>query len=98
MLIKRLSSIVTLSLADMDIVAGPVRISRHGDWETGPSIRLMLPAAKGVYQALSGPGGRLLPVASLHALLRQNVGLYNFFVFCEICNPVELPPSKRYVQ
>jgi len=51
----------------------------------------------GVYQALSGLGGRLLPVAFLLALLRQNVGLYNFFVFREICYPVELAPSKRYV-
>lgn len=61
-------------------------------------IEALLADEMGVYQALSGPGGRLLPVAFLLALLRQNVGLYNFFVFREICYPVELTPSKRYVQ
>src|ERR1700694_1395208 len=40
-----------------------------------------------VYKAISGPGGRLLPVAFLLTLLKQNVGLYNFFVFREICDP-----------
>jgi len=39
--------------------------------------------------------GSLLPLAFLLALLRRNVGLYNFSVFREICYPVELAPSKR---